>query len=99
MIVVLVARLAELLLWPTRRVADYASLLAWFEQNTPRDHADRADLRLTIQTMAELNQLIVECRDRSDREREIVALQKRIVNCPVSRHQNVITSPSTVIYG
>ena len=51
-------RLPELLLWPTRRIAEYASLLAWFQHVTPPEHADQTDLTSAVQTMTELHDLV-----------------------------------------
>ena len=55
-----ISSLAELLLSPTRRVKDYTNLLAWFEHNTPPDHADREDLKRARNVMADLQQLIID---------------------------------------
>ena len=52
--------LPELLLAPGRRIAEYVSLLTWFQTYTPSDHADRADLTQAIKVYGELDQLINE---------------------------------------
>ncbi|XP_071113963.1 epithelial cell-transforming sequence 2 oncogene-like [Haliotis cracherodii] len=80
--------LQELLLQPSRRISEYVTLLSWFELHTPRNHADREDLANAIATMRELDRGIKECKRRVQRERQLVTLQKRIINCPALLEAN-----------
>ncbi|KAK6169969.1 hypothetical protein SNE40_018478 [Patella caerulea] len=74
--------LQELLLLPARRIEEYVKLLTWFEVQTPQHHADREDLDNVLTTLKELNEDINQCKKRIERERELVKLQRNIVNCP-----------------
>jgi len=49
---------------PCRRIKEYTTLLTWFQTHTPKDHADRADLKLAVSTFAELDHLIRQVRVR-----------------------------------
>ncbi|ESO84166.1 hypothetical protein LOTGIDRAFT_155489, partial [Lottia gigantea] len=74
--------LQELLLLPGRRIEEYVKLLSWFQVHTPLDHADREDIDNILSTFKHLNEDIIQCKVRLERERELNRLQQTIVNCP-----------------
>ncbi|KAH9525224.1 epithelial cell transforming sequence 2 oncoprotein-like [Bulinus truncatus] len=80
--------LQEILLLPVRRISEYVKLLTWFELNTPRTHPDRQDLANAINTLTELDRGINECRERMEREKQLVSLTRKILNCPALLEAN-----------
>ncbi|XP_035824549.1 epithelial cell-transforming sequence 2 oncogene-like [Aplysia californica] len=80
--------LQEIFLLPVRRVSEYVHLLTWFERHTPRTHADRQDLAQAINTLTELDRGMQESKVRMEREKQLVALTKRIINCPALLEAN-----------
>ncbi|KAK3578884.1 hypothetical protein CHS0354_010250 [Potamilus streckersoni] len=80
--------LQDMLLIPPRRVNQYVTLLRWFELHTSKTHPDRADLTSATEILTELDHCIRECQLRLERDRELVALQKRILNCPALLEAN-----------
>ncbi|XP_002730688.2 epithelial cell-transforming sequence 2 oncogene-like [Saccoglossus kowalevskii] len=80
--------LQELFLPPTRRIAEYVSLLLALERYTPIDHADRQDISTAIMKFTELQKYIDGCKLRAERERKLIQLQKIILNCPVLLEAN-----------
>ncbi|CAL1534144.1 unnamed protein product [Lymnaea stagnalis] len=80
--------LQEIFLLPVRRISEYVQLLTWFELHTPRTHADRQDLANAINTLTELDRGIRECKVRMDRERILVSLTRKIINCPALLEAN-----------
>ncbi|XP_041354002.1 epithelial cell-transforming sequence 2 oncogene-like [Gigantopelta aegis] len=80
--------LPELLLQPMRRIAEYVTLLSWFELNTPHTHPDREDLANAVATLTELNRGIRECKLRIERAHQLVMWTKKIINCPALLEAN-----------
>ncbi|XP_052238389.1 epithelial cell-transforming sequence 2 oncogene-like [Dreissena polymorpha] len=80
--------LQELLLLPGCRINQYVTLLSWFELHTPKSHQDRADLANAIETLTELDRCIRECQVRMERDRELIELQRKILNCPALLEAN-----------
>ncbi|XP_076445720.1 epithelial cell-transforming sequence 2 oncogene-like [Babylonia areolata] len=80
--------LQEMMLTAVQRIGDYVKLLTCFELHTPHTHADRQDLRNVIHTLTELNRGMKECRTRMERERLLVQLTRKIINCPALLEAN-----------
>ncbi|KAL5011047.1 hypothetical protein ScPMuIL_013352 [Solemya velum] len=80
--------LQEMLLVPTCRIGEYVMLLGWFQLHTPHHHQDRDDLDNAISVLKELNSYIVECKLRIQRDRQMIALQKKILHCPALLEAN-----------
>ncbi|XP_059150154.1 epithelial cell-transforming sequence 2 oncogene-like [Physella acuta] len=80
--------LQEIFLLPIRRISEYVQLLTWFELHTPRTHPDRQDLANVINTLTELDRGMRECKVRMSREKELVSLTRKIINCPALLEAN-----------
>ncbi|XP_055888688.1 epithelial cell-transforming sequence 2 oncogene-like isoform X2 [Biomphalaria glabrata] len=80
--------LQEILLLPVNRISEYVKLLTWFELHTPRTHPDRQDLANAINTLTELDRGIRECKVRMEREKQLVSLTRKILNCPALLEAN-----------
>ncbi|GFS13318.1 epithelial cell transforming sequence 2 oncogene-like protein [Elysia marginata] len=80
--------LQEIFLLPVRRISEYVQLLTWFELHTPHTHADRQDLAHALNTLTELDRAMRESKTRMSRERELVSLTRKIINCPALLEAN-----------
>ncbi|CAH1798589.1 unnamed protein product [Owenia fusiformis] len=80
--------LQELLLTITRRPSEYVTLLTWFQRHTQLDHNDRPDVAEAIEVFRNLSSIIRDMKQKQERERELVKLQKTILNCPALMEAN-----------
>ncbi|XP_066283473.1 epithelial cell-transforming sequence 2 oncogene-like isoform X2 [Branchiostoma lanceolatum] len=80
--------LQEILLAPTRRITEYITLLWELHHKTTPDHPDREDITSAIANFRKLEEYIKELKVKSERDRRLIALQKRILRCPMLLEAN-----------
>eukprot|EP00058_Branchiostoma_floridae_P000779 XP_002586267.1 hypothetical protein BRAFLDRAFT_132341 [Branchiostoma floridae] len=80
--------LQEVLLAPTRRITEYITLLWELHHKTTPDHPDREDISSAIANFRKLEEYVKELKVKSERDRRLIALQKRILRCPMLLEAN-----------
>ncbi|XP_019647798.1 PREDICTED: epithelial cell-transforming sequence 2 oncogene-like [Branchiostoma belcheri] len=80
--------LQEVLLAPTRRITEYITLLWELHHKTTPDHPDREDITSAIANFRKLEEYVKELKVKSERDRRLIALQKRILRCPMLLEAN-----------
>ncbi|RDD43577.1 Epithelial cell-transforming sequence 2 oncogene-like [Trichoplax sp. H2] len=85
--------LNELLILPTNRIEGYVKLLTALANQAPPNHPDHKELPLQIKQLQHVLSFIAEARARAERDRKMIALQKRIENCPtlIEGNRHIIT--------
>jgi hypothetical protein len=80
--------LPELLLVPSHRVGEYVTLVSALRHNTVPDHADINDLDAVLKPLTMLHDLVLQYKERCRQERELLHIQKTIVNSPALLEAN-----------
>ncbi|XP_022108394.1 epithelial cell-transforming sequence 2 oncogene-like isoform X2 [Acanthaster planci] len=80
--------LTDLFLRPARRVCEYIQMLLAQQGVTADEHPDNTDLGVAVGMFRQLQAFVDECRERSERERQLQELQRRIKKCPALLEAN-----------
>ncbi|XP_038078393.1 epithelial cell-transforming sequence 2 oncogene-like isoform X2 [Patiria miniata] len=80
--------LTELFLLPARRISEYIQMLLAQQGVTADEHPDNTDLGVAVKMFRQLQAFVDECHERSERERQLQELQRRIKKCPALLEAN-----------